>query len=68
MKKYFSDEQNISILREAEAGGGYLGTMPQIHYFGRYFQHLTQEIWRHGIIRSEAAQAISIPENRASNI
>lgn len=46
MKKHFSDEQMISILREAEAGFG-LGVLPQACYFSCHLRPLPQHNWRH---------------------
>jgi len=56
MKKCFSDEQIISILREAEAGVSSRELCRKHAIFRRYLLYLAQEVRRHGSPRSKAAQ------------
>lgn len=56
MKKRIFDEQNISILSEAEAGGGGPEALTQACYFRRHLLNLAQEVRRYRSSRSDAAQ------------
>lgn len=47
MKKRFSDEQIISILREAETGVS-AHELCRKHAISNALLHLAQEVWRHG--------------------